>query len=198
MKDSPQEIGFVIGGVVGIIWLLWAKVGGGTRNGGTAMYLLIMICGGIGWGIGWLVSAYSDLMVDCVDAVKHMTEPAMHNKLTYYRTAFYLSLVVALTPNLFGWWLLIPGSFTRKYVAIFVNLLLISFGLWVQSVVVSSIGLLYMLVWAGALIWPVASQAVFPQSNFKLLLAVFFVISAALDSSDHRDNNLTKKFRTEL
>jgi hypothetical protein len=49
MKESPEEIGFVIGGIVGFIWLVWAKVRS-TRNGGTANYLFIMLCGGIGWG----------------------------------------------------------------------------------------------------------------------------------------------------
>jgi hypothetical protein len=55
VKDSPQEIGFVIGGIIGIIWLLWANTRS-TRNGGTANYIFIMVCGGIGWGVGWLVS----------------------------------------------------------------------------------------------------------------------------------------------
>jgi chemotaxis signal transduction protein len=55
VKESPQEIGFVIGSVVGIIWLVWANIQS-TRNGGTASYIFIIICGGIGWGIGRIVS----------------------------------------------------------------------------------------------------------------------------------------------
>jgi hypothetical protein len=56
-KDSPQEIGFVIGGLVGLVWVIWTTSNrGGGRGAGAANYILIMICGGIGSGIGWLVS----------------------------------------------------------------------------------------------------------------------------------------------
>jgi drug/metabolite transporter (DMT)-like permease len=55
VKDNPQEIGFIIGAVVGFIWLLW-EGGRTTRSSGQANYIIVMICGGIGWGIGWIIS----------------------------------------------------------------------------------------------------------------------------------------------
>ena len=55
VKDNPQEIGFVIGAIVGVIWLVWAG-GRTTRSSGAGNYIFMMICGGIGWGIGWLIS----------------------------------------------------------------------------------------------------------------------------------------------
>jgi hypothetical protein len=55
VKNSPQEIGFVIGASVGFIWLLWAS-GRTTRSSGGGNYIFVIICGGIGWGIGWLIS----------------------------------------------------------------------------------------------------------------------------------------------
>jgi hypothetical protein len=61
VKDSPEQIGSVIGGMVGLVWVFWAFWGSRTYRGsghGEAMYILILICGGIGWGIGWLVSRF--------------------------------------------------------------------------------------------------------------------------------------------
>jgi hypothetical protein len=56
VKESPQEIGFTIGAIVGFLWLVYAKVGRGPRNGGSAIYIFMMICAGIGWLIGSLIS----------------------------------------------------------------------------------------------------------------------------------------------
>jgi hypothetical protein len=55
LKDNPQEIGFVIGAIVGFILLVWEGART-TRSSGGANYIIVIICGGIGWGIGWLIS----------------------------------------------------------------------------------------------------------------------------------------------
>ncbi len=54
MTESPQSIGFVIGGAVGFIWLVWEGART-TRSSGGGNYIFVVICGGTGWGIGWLI-----------------------------------------------------------------------------------------------------------------------------------------------
>jgi hypothetical protein len=51
VKENAQEIGFVIGAGVGFLWLVYEKVGT-TRSSGAGNWILMMICGGIGWLIG--------------------------------------------------------------------------------------------------------------------------------------------------
>ena len=59
VKESPEQIGSVIGGMVGLVLAVWTTPSrGGGRGTGTANYILILICGGIGSGIGWLVSRF--------------------------------------------------------------------------------------------------------------------------------------------
>jgi hypothetical protein len=53
MKESAQEIGFTIGACVGFLLLLYEN-DRTTRSSGGANWILIMICGGIGWLIGSL------------------------------------------------------------------------------------------------------------------------------------------------
>jgi hypothetical protein len=57
MKESPQEIGFVLGFFIGFALLAWEAWAGGRkyRSYGSGNYFLMLICGGIGWGIGWLI-----------------------------------------------------------------------------------------------------------------------------------------------
>jgi hypothetical protein len=55
VKDNPQAIGFVIGAIVGFILLVWEGART-TRSSGSGNYIIVIICGGIGWGIGWLIS----------------------------------------------------------------------------------------------------------------------------------------------
>jgi hypothetical protein len=57
VKDSPQQIGFVFGAMLGFAWLVYENART-TRNGGTANWIFIMICGGIGWLIGSLFSFF--------------------------------------------------------------------------------------------------------------------------------------------
>jgi hypothetical protein len=55
-QDSPEQIGFVIGGIVGLVWVFWAMRDVRGRAVGSFNYIWMLICGGIGAGIGWLVS----------------------------------------------------------------------------------------------------------------------------------------------
>jgi drug/metabolite transporter (DMT)-like permease len=55
MKESPQEIGFVLGSFVGFALLAWEGART-TRSSGAGNYIFVLISGGIGWGIGWLVN----------------------------------------------------------------------------------------------------------------------------------------------
>ncbi len=56
VKDSPHEIGFVIGALVGFLWMMYLNVRT-IRSGGGAIWIFMMICGGIGAGIGWLIGS---------------------------------------------------------------------------------------------------------------------------------------------
>ena len=54
MKESPQEIGFAIGALLGFLWLVYENTLT-TRSSGTANWILIMLCGLLGGGAGWLI-----------------------------------------------------------------------------------------------------------------------------------------------
>jgi hypothetical protein len=57
VKESPQEVGFFIGAFVGFLWLVYAGVRGGSHGYMGGLYWIFMIiCGGIGWLIGSLIS----------------------------------------------------------------------------------------------------------------------------------------------
>jgi hypothetical protein len=52
--ESPHEIGFIIGMVVGFIWVWWGTpLRGFSRSAGQANWIIMLICGGIGWLAGW-------------------------------------------------------------------------------------------------------------------------------------------------
>jgi hypothetical protein len=55
VKESPQEIGFVVGALVGFAWLVYEGART-TRSSGGGNWIFMMICGGIGWLVGWLIS----------------------------------------------------------------------------------------------------------------------------------------------
>ena len=115
------------------------------------------------------------------------------NKLTRYQTVLYLLLTVAVLQAIWGSIIVVQQSnLTTPAITISVVAFLILFGVWVQSVIVSFVGLMWMLVWVGALIWPVVSS---PQP-FKMLF-VILVILAALNLVT-AGIMLTKKFRTEF
>lgn len=117
------------------------------------------------------------------------------DKLTSYKTGLCLSFVVALT-NFVGWGFIFfqsPHLATRvSVILIFAVSLLFCFGVWVQSVIACSIGVLWLVVWSGALVWPLFSS---PLNS--AVVAVYFVISAALNLLT-AGIMLSKNFRTEF
>jgi hypothetical protein len=48
---SQPEVGFVIGALAGFVWIWRTGPHGGGRGQGTGMYLFMLICGAIGYGI---------------------------------------------------------------------------------------------------------------------------------------------------
>jgi hypothetical protein len=120
-------------------------------------------------------------------------------RLPGYRAALYFSIALALT-NLVGWGFILaknPHLTTNATAtAILIIPFLISFGLWVQSVIVRSLGVFWMLFWAAALIWPVVSKI--SRLNSDPALTVFFLICAVLNLLTAALLILSKKFRTEF
>ena len=124
----------------------------------------------------------------------------MLNGLPGYRTALNLSIVIALI-NLAGWGFILADSRDLEWrdIAICIIPFLIAFGLWVQSVIVSSLAVLWMLFWAGALARPVVFD--FPrvsEPRRTVPLAAFFLICAILNLLTAAILFLSKKFRTEF
>jgi hypothetical protein len=117
-------------------------------------------------------------------------------KLGHYRSALYLSIVVALA-NCALWGVILPyrlGVIPSGAIAFSIVSLLIPFGLWLQSVFISSAGTLFMVLVAGALIWPLLSSGF---ATHQPLLAVVYVIVAALNLLT-AGMLFSKKFRTEF
>jgi hypothetical protein len=54
-SPTPQEIGFVLGAMGGLLWLLLYEKPDAALNDRAVIWLLIMLCGGIGAGVGWLI-----------------------------------------------------------------------------------------------------------------------------------------------
>jgi hypothetical protein len=72
VKESPQEIGFVIGGSIGVICLWWLSrviASDPTRSDGLSMYIFVMMCGGIGWCVGWGVGWLINHLFSCFVAL---------------------------------------------------------------------------------------------------------------------------------
>jgi hypothetical protein len=95
----------------------------------------------------------------------------------HYEAALYLSSAAALATCLL-WALIFPqrgGSIIFCAIA-----LLIPFGLWVQSRIARYGGVAFMMLFAGALIWPLLTGNMSVASR-QPLLAVLFLITAALN-----------------
>ena len=110
-------------------------------------------------------------------------------RLTRYRTVLFLLLTVAVFHGVY-WSILVvqrPDLITTA-VTISVVAFLILFGIWVQSVIVSFVGVMWMLVWAGTIIWPVVSSERF--SVLLVFLAALNLVAAGV--------MLTQRFRTEF
>jgi len=79
-----------------------------------------------------------------------------------------------------------------------VILLLIPIGLWLATNPARYGGAAFMVLWAGALIWPVLSLSWHTPRLGQLKMALFFVFSAALSLLTAAILLLSKKFANEF
>ena len=126
----------------------------------------------------------------------------MLKKLSDYRTALWLATAIALS-NLIGWSAIAfhDPHMTKQSVTACAVLVAIPFGLWVQSNLVRYLGAIWLIVWAGALIWPLVSSGIAPFINRPgqtILLLIFYSISAVLSLLTAAILLLSKKFATEF
>lgn len=122
----------------------------------------------------------------------------MLGKFGSYRTALYLSIAVALT-NCVGWGLIAfhQRGVTERVLPMLVILLLIPIGLWLTSNLARYGGAVFMVVWAGSMIWPVLSSGMVFQAT-RVPLTLFYLFSAALSLLTAAILVLSKKFATEF
>jgi dolichyl-phosphate-mannose--protein O-mannosyl transferase len=115
---------------------------------------------------------------------------------SYYRAALYLAILVSLT-TLATWGFIAyrdPTVVTRSIQVVAASLIL-PFGLWIGSNFVRYVGAALLVLWAGALIWPLISAGIDPD---RLLLQLLFVLSACLCLGTAWLLLLSRKFRTEF
>jgi len=124
---------------------------------------------------------------------------------SYYRTALYLSIINALI-NTLVWNHLVVYSqgdplLSSHSLIFYVIFLAIPFGLWLGSPVARFLGAIWLVFWAGALLWPLISSGIAPlisRPKFLTMLASFYVFSAALSLLIAGILLLSKKFATEF
>ena len=123
---------------------------------------------------------------------------------SYYRTALYLSVVNALI-NTLVWNHLVFYSQdplrSSHSLIFYVIFLAIPFGLWLGSPVARFLGAIWLVFWAGALLWPLISSGItllISRPKFLTILASFYVFSAALSLLIAGILLLSKKFATEF
>ena len=125
---------------------------------------------------------------------------------SYYRTTLYLSIVNALI-NTLVWNHLVfysqydPLLSSSHSLIFYVIFLAIPFGLWLGSPVARFLGAIWLVLWAGALLWPFISSGIAPlisRPKFLTMLASFYVFSAALSLLIAGILLLSKKFATEF
>ena len=125
---------------------------------------------------------------------------------SYYRSALYLSIVNALI-NTLVWNQLVfysqydPLLSSSHSLIFYVIFLAIPFGLWLGSPVALFLGAIWLLLWAGVLLWPLISSGIAPLiswQKFLTMLAWFYVFSAALSLLIAGILLLSKKFATEF
>jgi hypothetical protein len=122
---------------------------------------------------------------------------------SYYRTALYLSIVNALI-NTSVWNHLVVYSqddplLSSHSLIFYVIFLAIPFGLWLGSPVARFLGAIWLVFWAGALLWPLISSGIAPLiSRPKFLTMLAYVFSAALCLLIAGILLLSKKFATEF
>lgn len=102
----------------------------------------------------------------------------MLDKVIHFRTALYLSLFIALFQSV-GWGIVDAQSprVATNIVAICAVPFVFAFGLWVQSIFISVLGVLWLLLWSAGLIWGLVPSS----QQYSIPLAMFFALSAALN-----------------
>jgi len=115
------------------------------------------------------------------------------NKIISFRTALHLSVVIALF-QLIGWGLIAPwGLMTYNEIVLTCVVPFIVFlGLWLQSIFMSVLGVLWLLLWSTGLVWPLISSKQVP-----LVFASFLALSATLNLVT-AGIILTKRVRAEF
>jgi hypothetical protein len=116
----------------------------------------------------------------------------MLDKLSHYRAALYCASLIALGNCL----LIALTAFRGNTVGIIstsVVSLVIPVGIWLASNLVRFVGVAFMVLWAGMLLWPIVSSGKAPT-----LLALFFILLAALNLLTAAILLLSRKFATEF
>ena len=122
----------------------------------------------------------------------------MQGNLNHYRTALYLSIVVALTNCIVcGLSVFLRPPAIRDAIGLCVLSLAIPAGLWLGSNFVRFAGAVFLLLWGGVLLWPwISSGAELPPG--RLPLALVFGFSAALSLVTATILLLSRKFSAEF
>jgi hypothetical protein len=126
----------------------------------------------------------------------------MLGKIGDYRTALGFAIAIAFT-NLVGWSAIAfhNSYFTKQAITVCALSLAIPFGLWVQSNMVRYIGAVWMIVFAGGLIWPLVSSGTAPFINRPgqtIPLLLFYSFVAILNLLTSGILLLSKKFAMEF
>jgi hypothetical protein len=124
-------------------------------------------------------------------------------KLGGYQTALWLAIANALI-NLVGWSAIdfqYSHHLTTQVITVCAVSLAIPIGLWLQSNLIRYLGAVWMVVWAGALIWPLVSSGAVPFVNRPeqtILLMIFFSCSALLNLLTAEILVFSEKFAKEF
>lgn len=114
----------------------------------------------------------------------------------HFRAALYLSILVALTTlAIWGFVAVRNPPIATRFIQIFAVSVIIPFGVWIGSNFVRYAGAAFLILWAGALIWPLISSGIDPD---RLLLEILFMSSACLCLATAWLLLLSRKFRTEF
>jgi hypothetical protein len=122
----------------------------------------------------------------------------MPENLNHYRTALYLSAVVALTNCIVcGLSVFLQPQTIRGAIGLSVLSLAIPAGLWLGSNFVRFAGAVFLLLWGGFLLWPWISSGAELRSG-QLSIALVFGFSAALSLVTAMILLLSRKFSAEF
>jgi hypothetical protein len=114
----------------------------------------------------------------------------------HFRAALYLSIIVALTTfAIWGYFAFRNPQAATRFTQVIAISVIIPFGIWIGSNFVRYVGGALLVLWAGALIWPLISSGVDPD---RLLLELLFVFSACVCLATAWLLLLSRKFRAEF